>query len=284
MKFIKKLATTLAISGLCLSGAQAAVTQIEGAAGGGIVPWALLSSGKPTVSATWIDTGDYTHSTLALQASFADRIELSYARLAFDTGTVASHALGIIDMDVFGAKVKLLDMNGMMPQVAFGIQYKKVSGNQAFDNQLRTWGADDSDTDLYVAATSLIPIGERALLLNGTIRATRANQIGLFGFKSKSEDDYEGQFEASAGLFLDSEKKTMIGVDYRMKPDNISGVQEQDWADVFFAYFPTKNMSIVAAIAFLGDVATEANLDPQGNPSELGSDQRGFYLQIQGNF
>jgi len=279
MKFIKKLATTLAISGLCLSGAaQAAVTQVEGQAGGGIVPWALLSSGKPTVSFTWVDTGDYTLSSVALQASFADKIELSFARMTFDAGNVCpgGECIGQIDIDVIGAKVKLMDMNGMMPQVALGIQYKETNGNQAFDNFLNGQGADDSDTEVYVAATSIIPIGARKLLVNGTLRFTRANQLGILGFKSKWEDDYEAQFETSIGMFLND--KTVIGVEYRMKPDNINGLKEQDWGDLFFAYFPTKNMSITAAMAFFGDIVEEAQT------GETGRDQRGLYLQIQGNF
>ncbi len=284
MKFIKKLATTLAISGLCLTGAaQAAVTEVEGAAGGGIVPWALLSSGMPTVSATWVDTGDYTLSSLALQASFANRVELSYARMNFDTRTAANGAIGQIDIDVLSAKVKLMDMNGTMPAVAFGIQYKNTNGNQNFDNLLNNIGADDSDTDFYVAATSLIPIGDKKLLLNGTIRATRANQIGILGFKSKWEDDYEAQFETSIGMFLN--EQTVIGVEYRMKPDNInmSGYQEQDWGDLFFAYFPSKNLSLTAAAAFFGDVVTAGGAT-SNPPTDAGSDQRGLYLQIQANF
>ncbi len=282
MKFIKKLATTLAISGLCLTGAaQAAVTEVEGAAGGGIVPWALLSSGMPTVSATWVDTGDYTLSSLALQASFANRVELSYARMNFDTRTAANGAIGQIDIDVLSAKVKLMDMNGTMPAVAFGIQYKNTNGNQNFDNLLNNIGADDSDTDFYVAATSLIPIGDKKLLLNGTIRATRANQIGILGFKSKWEDDYEAQFETSIGMFLN--EQTVIGVEYRMKPDNLNGLNEKDWGDLFFAYFPSKNLSLTAAAAFLGDVVSEANVNGGVQPL-AGSDQRGLYLQIQANF
>ena len=277
MKLIKKLATTLAISGLCLSGAaQAAVTQVEGQAGGGIVPWALLSSGKPTISATWVDTGDYTLSSVAIQTAIADKIELSYARMTFDAGTAAGGAFGQIDVDVLGVKVKLMDLNGMTPAVAFGIQYKNTNGNLAFDNFLKGQGADDSDTEFYLAATSLTPIGDRKLLINATLRATRANQIGILGYKSKWEDDYEAQFETSIGMFLND--KTVIGVEYRMKPDNINGLHEQDWGDLFFAYFPTKNMSITAAAALFGDVVAEVN------NGESGSDQRGLYLQIQGNF
>jgi len=47
---------------------------------------------------------------------------------------------------------------------------------------------------------------------------------------------------------------------------------------IFFAYFPTKNMAIVATAAKLGDIAAEAT------PGDTGQDQRALYLQIQANF
>jgi hypothetical protein len=271
MKLLKTMALTVAMGSYCVTGAQAAVTEVEGQAGGGIVPWALLSAGKPTVSATWVDTGDYTLSSVALQAGIANWVELSYARQTFDTAAVG---LGKINVDVFGAKVKLLDMAGAMPALAVGVQYKETDAAEHFLNSV---GADDSGTDFYIAATTVIPIGERKLLLNGTVRGTKANQIGILGFESATEDGYTAQFEASIGLFLND--KTVIGMEYRTKPDNeIGGMKEDDWGDLFFAYFPTSNMALVLAYAELGDIAAEAT------SGDFGEDQRGLYLQVQGNF
>lgn len=268
MKLFKII--TLAAS-VCVTNVYAAVTMLEGQAGGGIVPWALLSGGKPTVSSTWVDTGDYTLSSLALQGTIADRFELSYARQTFDTQGVG---LGKIDVDVFGAKVKLLDMNGAMPMISAGVQYKKTNAASSF---LDSVGADDSGVDVYVAATKILPVMGKNLLLNANVRATKANQIGILGFGSTTEDSYSAVLEGSAGYFLN--EKTVIGAEYRMKPNNeIGGMNEDDWADLFFAYFPTKNLSIVAAYAALGDIANEANA------GDAGSDQRGLYLQIQANF
>jgi hypothetical protein len=270
MKLFKKVVLGLAITGMC-AGVQAAVTQVEGQAGGGIVPWALLSGGKPTASFTWVDSGDYTLTSVAIQAAAAERIGLSYARQTFDTGAVG---LGKINVNVFGAKVLLMPMKDGMPAVSVGVQYKQTNASQGF---LDAVGADDTGTDFYLAATKIIPMGNRKLLVNGTIRGTKANQIGILGFGSSTEDGYSAQFEGSVGLFLNS--NTVFGAEYRMKPDNeIGGMKEEDWADVFFAHFPNKNMAFVFAYANLGDIAAEAV------SGDHGQNQRGLYLQIQANF
>jgi len=295
MKLLKTIACTVA--SCCLTGAQAAVTQVEGQAGGGVVPWGLLSAGSPTVSATWVDTGDYTLSSVALQTSMANWLELSYARITFDTGRHPSHdgiilntdriatfdpdkewLLGKVDVDVIGAKVKLLEMSDSTPAVALGVQYKETNVTKIF---LDAMGAEDNGLDFYLAATKVMPIGaDRKLLLNATVRATKGNQIGILGFESKWEDDYEAEFETSIGVFLNDQ--TVVGLEYRMKPDNIKGLREDDWGNLFFAYFPSNNLAIVAAYAEFGDIAGVGHGAAGGN--NFGLDQRGLYLQVQGNF
>ncbi|VAW34474.1 Hypothetical protein in Cyanoglobin locus [hydrothermal vent metagenome] len=274
LKWLKVLTVALAMGSLVATGSQAAVTQLEGQAGGGIVPWALLSGGTPTASMTWVDTGDYTLSSLAVQGTLFKRVELSYARLTFDTGHVG---LGQVNVDAFGAKIKVCDMAaGFQPAVALGVLYKKTDLD---DGVLNALGADDSGTDFYVAAAKVFPVAGKNVLLNVTIRATKANQIGILGFGGTDDDNYSVQAEGSLGVFLN--KQTVLGVEYRMKPDNIKGVEEDDWADIFIAYFPNKNMSIVAAYADLGDIVKATDL---GQTGDAGKDQRGLYLQIQANF
>jgi hypothetical protein len=253
--------------------ATAAVTELEGSAGGGIVPWALLGGGLPTISTTWVNTGDYTLSVVAAQASFFDRIEISAGRMNFDTGAVG---LGQIVVGAIGAKVQALKMSEHAPAVSVGAQYKFTNAPTSF---LESVGADDASMDLYLAATKTYAVGSRKVLLNGTLRSTKANQLGILGFGSTDNDGYSAQFEGSAGLFLDD--STVIGVEYRTKPDNISGLGEDDWADLFFAFFPSKSLAIVAAYAELGDIASEANA---GNGGNAGNNQRGLYLQVQANF
>ncbi|HSP00751.1 MAG TPA: DUF3034 family protein, partial [Thioalkalivibrio sp.] len=109
----------------------------------------------------------------------------------------------------------------------------------------------------------------RSLLLNGTLRATRANQIGLLGFGGDDNNSHELVAELSAALFLD--RNTAIGVEYRQKPDNLSAVKEDDWTDVFIAWFPGKHVSLVGAYTQLGSVA---GLKRQSGP----------YLSLQASF
>lgn len=271
---VKTMAMALSLGLFVATGSQAAVTNLEGQAGGGIVPWALLSGGIPTISTTWVDTGDYTLSTVAVQGTIMDRVELSYARQTFDTAAVQ---LGKINVDVFGAKVKVIDMaDGWQPALAVGVQYKMSDINDA---TLNSWGSDDTGTDFYLAGTKVFPLAGKKVLFNVTLRGTKANQIGILGFGSRTDDNYTAQVESSLGVFLN--EQTVVGIEYRMKPDNINGINEEDWADLFMAYFPNKNISIVAAYAKLGDIANEAN---SANNNEAGSSQRGLYLQLQANF
>lgn len=268
-RVISSLIGCAVLGAMIVPAAPAAVTEVEGAAGGGIVPWALLSDGKPTASFTSVNSGDYTLTSLALQGTVANRVELSYARQSFDTAGVG---LGIVNVDVYGAKLKLMDMSDSAPALALGVQHKKTDIDKAF---LDAVGADDSGTDVYLAATKVFNTPKK-LLLNGTLRATKANQIGILGFGSTDHDKYRLKPEISAGVFLNP--ATVLGAEYRTKPDNLGGLKEQAWSDIFFAFFPSKELSIVAAYASLGDVAAEAN------PGRAGEDQRGLYLQIQANF
>ncbi len=285
MRVVTIRALVFTVLAVAAGPSPAAVTQVEGQAGGGIVPWALLSGGLPTVSTTWVDTGDYTLSSIAVQAGLLDRVELSLARVAFDPGE--PHAItGHIRLDVLGAKVNVLPMTDTLPAVSLGVQLKRMDGDAIIDGLLDSMGANDRGVDVYLAATKVLPfIQERKFLFNATVRATKANQIGLLGFGSSEDNGYKFQFEGSAGVFLNDQ--TVFGVEYRMKPDNElnngdGGIRwnENDWGDVFFAYFPTKNMALVAAAAMFGDIAPVAG----GTPGNGGNGQRGLYFQVQANF
>jgi hypothetical protein len=117
-----------------------------------------------------------------------------------------------------------------------------------------------------VAATKVYL--DQSLVLNGTIRATKANQTGLLGFGGPKNDSYQAEFEGSAALLLT--RKIAVGVEYRTKPDNL-GLKEDDWMDLFAAYAINKNISVTAAYVDLGEIATFRH-------------QRGVYLSIQAGF
>ena len=240
------------------------VSQVEGAAGGGLTPWAFIggygSDGQigGSAFATVVKTGDFRLDTYGLAVGIHDRVELSYAEQRFDTlAAGAKLGLGkdfVIRQDVWGVKVRVagdgvLDQDGWMPQIAVGLQHKKNDRNAL----VRALGAKDSDgTDYYVSATKLFL--DKSLLLNATGRFTKANQMGLLGFGGDRSSDYKLQTELSAAWLL--RKDIAIGAEYRTKPDNLKFAKEDDWYDVFVAWAPTKNVSLTLDYANLGDIAT----------------------------
>lgn len=255
------------------------VSTVEGSAGGGLAPWAVIA-GYGTrdavggnVHGTYLDLKDFEFRTYGVAVGLFDRVELSYARQEFDT-RAAGAALGIgrgftFNQDVFGAKLKLVgdavyDQDSWLPQVAVGVQYK----NNDKDAIVRAVGArKDSGVDYYVAATKVLL--DQSLVLNGTVRATKANQMGLLGFGGDRERDYSLQFEGSAGYLVT--RKLVVGGEYRTKPSNLGFAKEDDWFDVFAAYAINKNLSVTVAYADLGDIATFKN-------------QRGLYVSLQAGF
>ena len=128
---------------------------------------------------------------------------------------------------------------------------------------------------LFNEANAQIPEGSklglvgRNVLLNVTVRATRANQLGLLGFGGDKNDDYQVMGEVSAGVFLHD--RVLLGVEYRQKPDNLSAFREQDFYDVFVAFLPAKRASITVAYAQFGQIADK-------------QDQEALYLSLQLSF
>ncbi|CAD0338835.1 DUF3034 family protein [Xanthomonas hortorum] len=270
------LTPTLAIAGEGRLLATGGVSMIEGSSGGGIVPWATLSGYgtrdelATVVFATHVDSGDYRLDVQGAALTVGNRLELSLARQRLDLGTLQDR-LGLpwnaLGQDVFGAKLRLQGdlVYGSAPQVSLGMQYRRLRNGTL---PLAIGARDDHGTDVYVSASRLFlqGVGGYQLLLNGTLRATRANQTGLLGFGGDRRNSYRLVAEASAAVML--LPSLAVGVEYRDKPDNLGFAREQAWADAFVAWFPSKHVSFTAAWADLGDIATLA-------------DQRGPYLSLQ---
>ena len=76
------------------------VTQVEGAAGGGLAPWAVIGGygTRDQVGAnafyTRVELSDYTLDSYGALVGIRDRVELSVSRQAFDTRAVGA-ALGL---------------------------------------------------------------------------------------------------------------------------------------------------------------------------------------------
>lgn len=250
--------------------ATSGLIQIEGAGGGGLVPWATLSGYDTqddismTANMTRVSVKDYKMLVFSMAASFYDRFELSLAKQELSLDTLG----GQIRQDVIGVKYKISSdaLFSEWPQISAGIQHKSLQ-DTAIANAL---GAKStSGTDFYLAATK-IHLGAIAgynAVWNVTARATKANEIGLLGFGSQTDDSYDVMLEASAGMLFS--RHIAVGFEYRQKPDNL-GLKEDDWFDVFITYIPNKSASFTFAWTDLGTVAGAPN-------------QQGFYLSLNGH-
>lgn len=264
------------------------VSSIDGAAGGGLTPWAVTGSHATgsqlgaTAFATRVRSQDYALSVAGAAIGFGDRAELSIARQDFDTGNNLA-PLGLpglhLKMNVFGAKLRLagdaiLDSDSAMPQLAVGVLHKQTDAGALAPTLGGALGAKDRGTDLYLSATKLFLA--QGVLANATLRATKANQNGLLGFGSRTQPRYRVQPEVSLALLL--RRGLALGAEYRSKPDNLDdsalgagALKESAWSDLFVAWAPNKHLSVTLAWADLGRIA------PAVQPRR----QRGAYLSAQ---
>ncbi len=225
----------LALALLLPGGAQArdgrllatgGATQVEGSAGGGIVPWAVLAGygtrdqDGGTAFYSRVDTGDYALDAYGVAYTFRNRLELSLARQRFDLGELQrrlSLPWNALEQDIFGAKLRLGGdlVYTAWPQFSLGVQHKRLRDGAL---PLAIGARYDQGTDVYLSASKLFLAGPggRQLL----------------------------------------DPSWVVGVEYRQKPDNLGFAGEDAWMDAFVAWFPNKHVAVVAAWADLGSIAT----------------------------
>jgi len=256
--------------------ATGGVSNVEGAGGGGIATWALIT-GYGTRDGvgldahyTYVGLSDYSLQSVGAAIGILDRVELSYAWQAFDTQKTGG-ALGLgngftFHQNIVGLKVKLFgeavyDQDSLWPQVAAGLQYKSNDRGAV----IAAVGGKASDgVDFYVTGTKLFLA--QSLLVDVTLRETKANQLGILGFGGDKNDGYSTQFEGSLAYLIS--RKFALGAEYRSKPDNLSIAKEDAAFDVFAAYFFSKNVSLTLAYANLGNIVIHDN-------------QQGVYASLQ---
>lgn len=269
---------------LCMGGAQAqsfgegklkgsgGISSIEGSAGGGISPWAVIAGhgerGEWDAQAalSWTDTGDFNLGTGSVSVGWSNRLELSAARMSLGLDALVRNGSVVerrLDLDVIAAKLRLGGdlIYGSGPQWALGAQWKR-SRDEAL---VRAVGAaDDADVDVYLSASKLWIDGffGRRTLANVTLRSTRAHQLGLLGFG----EDRELAIEGALAVFVHPD--WVLGAEYRSKPDQLRFALEDDWFDVFIGWFPSKRWHTTLAYVDLGSVGGVES-------------QHGYYLSVQ---
>jgi hypothetical protein len=264
--------------------ATGGVSNVEGTAGGGITPWALIAgygtrdSYGGNLHYTYLDTQDFKLDTFGIAVGILDRVELSAAKQSFSATDGPLNGLNI-KQDIYGIKVKVAgdavyDQDSWMPQIAVGMEYKRNDGiTGPLNAPVTALGAKKtSGTDYYVSATKIFL--NQSILANVTIRETEANQMGLLGFGGDLHDNYQAEFEGSLAYLIN--KHWVAGVEYREKPHNLSVDNEAAYYDAFVAWFPTKNVSLTLAYANLGSIVAPV--------TNNGDKQSGAYLSLQAGF
>jgi hypothetical protein len=281
---------TLLTAGLCAAvlfaaaaRADAIPTEIEGAAGGGLSAWALTA---PTAELSYWYYGaqDITLQNASISGTLFKKLELSYANPWLNYPNVGN-ALNIsshVGETIYGAKYQFLapDPKKAMPALALGVQVKNAYGQ--LPTTLKAIGAINSTSgvDFYLAATDLVKFAGTTWVLDGTFRATDANQFGLLGFGGGTIGGHNGySLEPEFALDAFVAPDVVVGGEYRFAPNNISpavlGIQEGGKFD-FHAAFMAKNFALTAAYLNLSQVGPNPSVLPANTPN-----QQGLYLQAQ---
>jgi hypothetical protein len=263
----------------------AGFSDVDGVGGGGLVPWAVITGYGTDISwganahYTDVRLKDFDLETIGVAVGLFDRVELSAAQHKLDvTGTALE---GVeVSQDVFGVKVRLAGdaiygQNTWLPQIAVGAQIKRHGGidNAGALTNPRQLGATDEDgVDYYISGTKVFL--SQSLLVNLTLRHSKANQLGLLGFGGDQDRSAKLNLEATVGYLLT--RKLAIGGEYRGKSDHLGADDEGAAWDLFLAYAPNRHVSIVAAYVNLGNIL--------GPATTVNHDQTGSYISVQFGF
>lgn len=248
----------------------AGVSSISGAGGGGLTPWATLSSYAEdgqlggTVFASQARVDDYQLDIYGGAVNVHDKLELSYARQDF----LIKAADLQIRQDKIGLRYKVAGdiIYEGLPQITVGVEH----GELRDDTVALSVGTEDTrgtDVTVSVARAWLNGIGHRTTLLNVNLRYGNSNQFGILGYGGDDEDT-QVNVEVAGAMFIS--RSVAVGFEWRQKPDNLSAMTENNASDLFLACFPNKRLALTAAWVDLGDIA--------GAP-----DQRGVYFSLQAN-
>ncbi len=273
--------------------ATGGVSAIEGAGGGGLATWALITGYGTDAQIganahfTAAKLRDYEFASTGVAVGFYDRLEISAATQSFNTKTVLIPiSAGLknykLKQDVFGVKVRIFgdaiyDQDRWMPQISVGAQFKNNKDDSVipFLNGALQSNIKNRSTDFYVAASKLYLA--QSVLVNAAVRLSKANQFGLLGFEGPEGTGYKPSLEASVAYLL--RRDLVLGVEMRSKRGNLRNsalnLSEQAAYDIFLAYFPTKNVSITAAYLDLGQIVGALTADRK---------QTGAYLSLQVGF
>ncbi len=270
--------------------ATGGVTEVEGAGGGGVVPWALITGYGTdrqiggSAFGTYAGSGSLSAISGGAAIGLFNRLEFSYARYTLNFGDqfisvvpdVLNHGSHSLSENIEGVKLRLFGdaiYDEYIPQVSAGVLFQQ-SQNKTVVEYI---GAKTNGQTYYVAATKLLfdALFGRDVLLDADLIETKANQLGLLGFGSGTDNSYHAEFAGSAAILLN--RGLALGGDYRTMPRELKALgPSSNYGDVFLAWFPTKHVSVTAAYAFLGRIAPAID-----QPGKSTGNENFFYISTQ---
>jgi hypothetical protein len=257
----------------------AGFTDIDGAGGGGLVPWALITgygtadSWGANAHYTAVPLRDFKLAGYGVAVGGLDRFEASVTQDKFDATGTALDRLAV-EQRIYGLKIRLTgdavyDQDSWAPQTAIGFEYKKNSGISdaaGLVTPRQLGAASDSGTDWYLSATKVYLA--QSLLVNATLRYTNANEFGLLGFGGDRKRGRSVEFETTIAYILS--RTVAVGAEYRQKPRNLAIDDEHAAWDAFVAWTASRNVSVVGGYVSLGSILGAATGETR--------DQNGAYL------
>lgn len=269
----------------------AGFSTVEGAGGGGLTPWALITgygssnSWGANTYVTGIALRDFEFTSAGVGVGILDRFELSFGRQMLDATDGALDGISV-SQDVVGAKLRIFGdavyaQDSWVPQVAIGAQAKRNRGirdaarigSPELVSVTQLGARDEEDVDYYAGATKVWLA--QGLLVNATLRYTSANQFGLLGFGG-DRNDGASSIRAEGAIAYLLRRKVAVGVEYRARGRNLGSDDESAAWDAFIAWTPNRHVSIVAAYVNIGSVAAPI--------TGSSADQDGAYLSAQVGF
>jgi hypothetical protein len=263
----------------------AGFTDLDGAGGGGLVPWATITgygtdqSWGANAHYTVVPLNDFRFQSYGVAVGALDRIEASITEDHFDATSTLLNGVSV-EQQVYGVKVKLTgdavyDQDSWAPQTAVGIEYKHntgISGASGLTSPRQLGAEGDSGTDFYLSATKVLLA--QSVLLDLTLRYTKANEFGLLGFGGDLDRGRSLEPEATIAYLVS--RTVAVGAEYRARPRNLSVDDERGAWDAFAAWTISRHISVVAGFASLGSILSPV--------TQVSRSQGGAYVSLQAGF
>jgi hypothetical protein len=263
----------------------AGFTDVDGAGGGGLVPWATITgygtdqSWGANAHYTVVPLNDFRLESYGIAVGVVDRVEASITEDHFNATSTKLNGL-TVEQQIYGLKLRLsgdavYDQDSWLPQTAVGIEYKRNTGigNESGLTSPVQLGADgESGVDFYLSGTKVLLA--QSLLLDVTLRYTKANELGLLGFGGDLKHSRSVEPEATIAYLVS--RTVAVGAEYRARPRNLSVDDEKGAWDAFVAWTFSRHVSVVAGFASLGSILTPVTQVPRS--------QNGAYLSLQAGF